>query len=153
MERLIKTLSLALVLLFIIVSCTANNENKSQQELAEQDNQFREVAYNNDQIIVIESFHPTITLTPHQKEISLDSLVKEHFKQSKINRENVGTQIALARAGKVIVPVAVPKESDLAKAFFLQEFWLFYDQNQQYIKSLLSSNNESKTREDWDKYL
>ncbi len=151
MERLIKTL--AFVLVFIIVSCTANNENKSLQEPAEQDNQFREEAYNNDQIIVIESFHPTITLTPHQKEMSLDSLVKEHFKQSRINRENVGTQITLARAGKVIVPVAVPKESDLAKAFFLQEFWLFYDQNQQYIKSLFSSKNESKSREGWDKYL
>lgn len=85
--------------------------------------------------------------------MSLDSLVKEHFKQSRINRENVGTQITLARAGKVIVPVAVPKESDLAKAFFLQEFWLFYDQNQQYIKSLFSSKNESKSREGWDKYL
>ena len=136
-----------------IVSCTEISEQKNQHELAEEDAEFREEAFNNDQIIVIESFHPTIKLTAHQKEVSLDSLVKEYFKHNTNQNGNIGTHIMLARAGKVIVPVAVPKESDLAKAFFIQEFWLFYDLNSLYINSLNYPTKQNKVREDWDKYL
>lgn len=150
MERILKFL--AFLFLGILVSCSTKNEN-NQQELAEENAQFHENAYNNGQIIVIESFHPTITLTEHQKEISLDSLVKEYFRHNPIQNEDIGTQISLARAGKVISPVSVPKESDLAKAFFLQEFWLFYDQNKTYINSLRTPEKPNKSREDWDKYL
>lgn len=143
---------LAFLLLSILVSCSSKNEN-NQQELSVEDSQFHENAYNNGQIIVIESFHPTIILTEHQKEVSLDSLVEEYSQHNSIQNEDVGTQISLARAGKVITPVSVPKESDLAKAFFLQEFWLFYDQNRTYINSLRNPQKQNKTREEWDKYL
>ena len=151
MERLFKYL--AFLLLCIPVSCSTKNENNNQQELAEEDAHFHEEAYNNGQIIVIESFHPTITLTEHQKNISLDSLVKEYFQQKPMQNEDIGIHITLARAGKVITPVSVPKESDLAKAFFLQEFWLFYDQNTTYINSLIYPSDQNESREDWDKYL
>ena len=80
-------------------------------------------------------------------------MVKEYFQQNPMQNEDIGIHITPARAGKVITPVSVPKESDLAKAFFLQEFWLFYDQNTTYINSLIYPSDQNESREDWDKYL
>lgn len=42
-----------------------------------------------------------------------------------MQNEDIGIHITLARAGKVITPVSVPKESDLAKAFFCRNFGYF----------------------------
>lgn len=140
-------------LLPFLMACTSKHETyPSQEELAQKDLAFHEEAANTQSIIVIESFHPTIEINEAIKNTDIDSLI---LKQLKVHlNSDVGVSIALARAGKVIVPVAVPKNSDLAKAFLLEDFWNFYDQNREYISRINSSKHSTpKPQEDWDKYL
>lgn len=141
------------LLLPLLMACSSKNETyPSQDELAQKDLEFHKTAADNQSIIVIESFHPTIEISEEIKNTVIDSLI---LRQLKVHcNSDVGVSIALARAGKVIVPVAVPKNSNLAKAFLLEDFWNFYDQNREYINNINTSKpSKPKSREDWDKYL
>ena len=144
----------ALVLILsILTSCNKTENRTTQEKLSQQDQEFRENAIANQQVIVLEDFVPTIEITEEIDGMTLDSIVKMQYNKYVSPNDNIALKFTLCRAGKVIRPVAVPKESKLAEAFVLEHFWSFYSENDQYVHSVIYPPKPHNSRENWDKYL
>lgn len=140
-------------ILGILASCNKGENSTTQEELRQQDQEFRENAIDNEQVIVLEDFAPTIEITEDIDGMTLDSIVKIQYEKYVKPNDNIGEKLALCNAGKVIIPVAVPKESKLAKAFALEDFWSFYSENGIYVNSVIYPPKPHHSRDNWDKYL
>ena len=140
-------------ILSVLASCNKGDNNKSQEELRQQDQEFRENTIANEHVIVLEDFVSTIEITDEIDGMTLDSIVKIQYEKYVKPNDNIGERLALCRVGKVIRPVAVPKESKLAKAFVLEDFWSFYSENGQFVNSVIYPPKPNHSRENWDNYL
>ena len=140
-------------ILSILASCNKGENSATQEELRQLDQEFRENVIANEQVIVLEDFVPTIEITEEIDGMTLDSIVKIQYEKYVRPDDNIGTIFVLNNVGKVIKPVAVPKESRLAKAFALEDFWSFYSQNTKYVFSVKYPPKPHHSRKNWDKYL
>lgn len=140
-------------ILCILASCNKGENSATQAELRQKDQEFRENVMDNRQVIVLEDFVPTIEITEEIDGMTLDSIVKIQYEKYVKPKDNIGTRLALCGAGRVIIPVAVPKESKLAKAFALEDFWTFYSENGEYVNSVIYPPKPRHSRDNWDKYL
>ena len=81
-------------ILSVLASCNKGDNNKSQEELRQQDQEFRENTIANEHVIVLEDFVPTIEITDEIDGMTLDSIVKIQYEKYVKPNENNGERLA-----------------------------------------------------------
>lgn len=156
-----KSFIFILIVAFLVVSCKQQNSNGTMTE-----SEWKETIPQG-AIMIDVMFNPTLELSEKIKETSLEELIIHRFDSIMYNaiknRTNIDELYPISNpidgTANVVELKAISSTSNLAKIYFLQDFYSFYKHNSSYYQNIIDSmqNKREETRkkeiqENWNRY-